>query len=128
MHFTKAIFSIFTFSALAAGQLYERELAGEDPAMIVRELRDDYLVARDYFMEARDLLARAPSLGVCKSAGKSHPKNLSCMSSQEYCGTCKTNQKAGEACFCKEGFVRDQSKLPPLKKMVGKELKNGKKA
>ncbi|KAK7215769.1 hypothetical protein V2G26_003772 [Clonostachys chloroleuca] len=128
MLFTKAIFSIFTFSALAAGQLYERELAGEDPAMIVRELRDDYLVARDYFVEARDLLARAPSLGVCKSAGKAHHKSLTCMSSQQYCGTCKTNQKAGEACFCKEDFVRDQSKLPPLKKMVGKELKNGKKA
>ncbi|CAG9975552.1 unnamed protein product [Clonostachys byssicola] len=128
MHFTKAIFSIFTFSALAAGQLYERELAGEDPAMIVRELREDYLFARDYFMETRDLLARAPSLGVCKSAGKSHPKNLSCMSSQEYCGTCKSGQKAGEACFCKDDFKRDQNKLPPLKKMVGKELKNGKKA
>jgi hypothetical protein len=34
MHFTKTIFSIFAFSALAAGELYERELAGEDPAMI----------------------------------------------------------------------------------------------
>ncbi|CAH0003430.1 unnamed protein product [Clonostachys byssicola] len=101
MHFIKAVASLFALSSCAAAQFSDSEftLARRELAEAAEE---QYLAARDEYIEKRDIFRRAGGNGTCQKAGN----GMSCRKyspekkMRVHCGPCAKNASPGQYCLC----------------------------
>ncbi|CAG9950926.1 unnamed protein product [Clonostachys rosea f. rosea IK726] len=94
MHFIKTIVSLFALSSVAVARIGDADLEGRDVAEVAHE---EYLVARDEYIEKRELFRRLGGNGTCRvfNGGVRH-----CMRNNKTCGPCASNAKPGQFCLC----------------------------
>ncbi|VUC26147.1 unnamed protein product [Clonostachys rosea] len=95
MHFAKAIVSLFALSSFAAAQYGED--VGFAPREIAEAVHEEYLAARDEYIEKRELFRRLGGNGTCRNSGKGH---MRCYRNNLMCGNCRPTAKHGEYCLC----------------------------
>ncbi|VUC25811.1 unnamed protein product [Clonostachys rosea] len=100
MHFTKTLVSLFAISGLASAQ-YADEDSGLSRREVTEAVHEEYLAARDEYIEKRELFRRLGGNGICiqKSAGRKQcEKRVNGKS--VYCGQCRPTASKGEYCLC----------------------------
>ncbi|CAH0045871.1 unnamed protein product [Clonostachys solani] len=80
MHFIKTVVSLFALSSFAAAQYADDEYAGLSRRQLAEIAQEEYLAARDEYIEKRDLFLRAGPMGTCqyfpKTKGKSNKEEV----------------------------------------------------
>ncbi|CAG9950927.1 unnamed protein product [Clonostachys rosea f. rosea IK726] len=96
MHFIKTVVSLFAFSSFAAARL-----DGSDSDLVRREMaeaaHEEYLAARDEYIEKRELFRRLGGNGECRPAKGG---TMYCYKGQKACGTCAQTASKGQFCLC----------------------------
>ncbi|CAH0042629.1 unnamed protein product [Clonostachys rhizophaga] len=99
MYFVKTDVSLFALSSFAAAQYAEDEHAGLSPRQLAEIAQEEYLAARDEYIEKRDIFRRAPRLmGTCQYFPKT--KGKVCVRNGHGCGICTPNMAIGAPCPC----------------------------
>ncbi|CAI6100592.1 unnamed protein product [Clonostachys chloroleuca] len=94
MHFVKTIVSLFALSSFAVAHIGDADLERRDVAEIAHE---EYLMARDEYIEKRDLFRRFASKGTCRATKGS---GKLCYKGGRACGPCTPMAVTGQLCFC----------------------------
>ncbi|CAG9982730.1 unnamed protein product [Clonostachys byssicola] len=106
MHFTKTIITLIGLSGLAA--TYD---ANDNNGLAQRELSevyDDFLVARDEYIEKRELYLRAKTAAKSASKSKSSPKPVVIKGKMLPPGICKEPLTAMGFYCCRRGGRQEQ--------------------
>ncbi|CAH0045874.1 unnamed protein product [Clonostachys solani] len=101
MHFTKTLVSLFAIAGFAAAQ-YSDSDSGLARREVAEAVHEEYLAARDEYIEKRELFRRLGGNGKCYKDRKS----MSCKKlighgkGTTYCGKCRPTAATGEYCLC----------------------------
>ncbi|VUC25809.1 unnamed protein product [Clonostachys rosea] len=99
MHFIKSLVSFIALTGFAAAQYADDEdYAGLSRREVSEIAQEEYLAARDEYIEKRDLFRRAGPMGVCQFFPKTG--GLVCVRGKSACGICRRDMKVGQACAC----------------------------
>ncbi|CAH0045873.1 unnamed protein product [Clonostachys solani] len=103
MQFFKFL-SLFALSSVATAQLAGVSEGDLSPRDFAEAAEAEYLVARDEYIEKRDIFRRAGGNGKCASAGKSGYKQCrrydAAKKTTINCGPCDKNAAIGQYCLC----------------------------
>ncbi|VUC37279.1 unnamed protein product [Clonostachys rosea] len=117
MHFTKSLISLFAISSFANARLARREIA--------EVAYEDYIVARDEYIEKRDLFRRLGATGNCNKDGRG---GMRCMRYEGkgvmvHCGSCRRQASTGEGCLCNKDEKDEKEKKKKEKEEEEKKKK-----
>ncbi|CAH0058504.1 unnamed protein product [Clonostachys solani] len=97
MHFIKTVVSIFALSSFAAAHFAEEADAGLSRRALAESAHDEYLAAREEYIEKRELFRRLGGNGTC---GKASDGRKHCYKNGVPCGPCASNASNGQYCLC----------------------------
>lgn len=93
MHFVKTIVSLFALSSFAVAHIGDADLERRDVAKIAHE---EYLMARDEYIEKRDLFRRVCFQPLVSFIFSFSPSNIAQFASK---GTCGATKGSGKLCY-----------------------------